>query len=274
MEPILYANAYSNEVYSSRSIMTKIKDRFSIRIKKKYFIEDLDLKITDVALPPNINQLSYHNNLMRAKKICRFKDLKLAPKVYRYLDYNMYDEFQKKLMAYGICKSTGMVLRNIKKNVRSSCIVIYDAADNILFDIICFFAREAKFIVLLSENMHKINKIREYVIANYGVSPVVTSDEEFFFKMSDFIITSKDMIFYKDACVWYVCNSPVENFDHVININDVNYKIPWNFERGEMCFEILGSILSQMAEKDIVKSLKYNGVFLNDIKYNGHIINF
>ncbi|WP_446898043.1 hypothetical protein ACSVC9_13920 [Clostridium sp. LBM24168] len=273
MKPILYANAYSDKMYSSKSVVTRIKDRFKIRVKRKYFIKDLDLTITNIVLPPNINEISYRNNLLRAEKKCRCKNLKLAPKIYRHLDYNFYNNFQRKLMAYSICKSTQMVLRNMKKNIRSSCIVIYDAADDILFNTICFFAKHAKFIVLLSENMHKINKIMEYIIANYGISPVVTSDQKFSFEIADFIITSKDIIFNKNSCVWYVCNSPMEVYKDVININDVNYKIPWNFEKGEMCFEILGSILGQMDEKDIEKSLKYNGVFLNDIKYNEDIIN-
>jgi hypothetical protein len=50
--------------------------------------------------------------------------------------------------------------------------------------------------------------------------------------------------------------------------------VPWNFKDGNMYFEVLGSILNQMDEKDIDKSLEYNGVFLNNIKFNDNVINF
>lgn len=274
MKPVLYTNSYQYKIYSSYGIVSKIKDRFRTKVKKKYFVKDLSLKITDVIVPPNINKSSYCNNLIRAKKISRCNDMILAPRIYRYLDYRLYNNFQKKLMAFSICRSTQMVLKNMNKNIRNSCIVIYDASENIMFYTICFFAEKAKFIVLLSENIKKVNQIREYIIANYGISPVVTSDREIFLKNADFIISSDNSVFNLNSCVWYVCRSPEIDFKNKLSINNVNYKVPWNFENGEMCFELLGAILDQMDEKDIEKSLDYNGTFLNDIKYGDNIISF
>ncbi|AND86166.1 hypothetical protein GTH52_12800 [Clostridium tyrobutyricum] len=274
MQPVLYANSRSNKVYKDNGFFVRIKDRLKIRVKGKYFIKDLNIKITDIELPPNINKKAYYNNLLRAKRLCRNNDIKLAPKIYRYLDYSIYNNFQKDLMAFSIYKSTQMILRNIQKSVKNSCIVVYDASDSILFRTICFFAKEAKFIVLLSENIRKANQIREYIIANYGVTPVITLDKQFSFDNADFIIASRNLVINRDICIWHVCNNFVEGIKNNLNINDVTYKVPWNFKDGNMYFEVLGSILNQMDEKDIDKSLEYNGVFLNNIKFNDNVINF
>lgn len=274
MQPVVYANSHSNKVYKDNGFFIRMKDRFKIRIKEKYFIKDLNVKITDIELPPNINKEAYYNNLLRAKKLCRNNDIKLAPKIYRDLDYSIYNNFQKDLMAFSIYKSTQMILKNIQKNVKNSCIVVYDASDSILFRTICFFAKAAKFIVLLSENIRKANQIREYIIANYGVTPVITLDKQFSFDNADFIITSRNLVINRDICIWHVCNNFVEGIRNNLNINDVTYKVPWNFKDGNMYFEVLGSILNQMDEKDIDKSLEYNGVFLNNIKFNDNVINF
>lgn len=274
MKPVLYANSHSNKLYRDNGFFVRIKDRFKIKLKKEYFIEDLNLNIIDIELPPNIDKTAYCNNLLRAKRLCRNNGIKLAPKIYRYLDYSIYNNFQKKLMAFSICKSTKMILRNIQKNIKNSCIVIYDASDSILFNTICFFAKEAKFIVLLSKNIQKINQIREYIMANYGITPVITSDKKFSFNNADFIITSRNIVINKDTCMWHVYNNRVQNFKNILNVNDVTYKVPWNFKDGNMHFEILGSILNQMDEKDIERALKYNGIFLNNVKFNEDIITF
>ena len=241
---------------------------FKIRIKKKLFIKELGIKIEVVKFPLNINADSYRNNILRAQKISKIEDIQLAPKIYRYLDYNLYNRFQRELMAFSIVMSSKIILRNRKKSIRHSCMVVYDASEPILFDTICFLAKEAKFIVLLSKNIVKINKIRQYITANYGVTPIVTSDINFSFESADFIISSEKVSADNKEYIWYLDNSYVPCYKNNIIVNDIEYKIPWDFKYGNISLELLGSILCQLGEKDVEKSLQANGVFLNKIKFN------
>ena len=38
--------------------------------------------------------------------------------------------------------------------------------------------------------------------------------------------------------------------------------MPWELDDNDMSPELLGAILCQMEEKDVEKSLKYNGIYL------------
>ncbi|HBC97906.1 MAG TPA: hypothetical protein DC034_14080 [Clostridium sp.] len=268
MKSILYAKSDKMMFYNDNSFLGKIKDRFKIRIKKKLFIKELGIKIEVVKFPLNINADSYRNNILRAQKISKIEDIQLAPKIYRYLDYNLYNRFQRELMAFSIVMSSKIILRNRKKSIRHSCMVVYDASEPILFDTICFLAKEAKFIVLLSKNIVKINKIRQYITANYGVTPIVTSNLDFSFGNADFIITSEKINVGNKAYIWYLDNSYRPCLKSDIMVNDIEYKIPWDFEYDNMPFELLGSILCQLGEKNVEKALCSNGIFLNKIKFD------
>lgn len=271
MKSILYVDSHMARFYDDDSFWGKIKDRFKIRISEEFFIKELKLKIKSVRFPPNINISSYNSNILRAKKICKIKDAELAPKVYRYLDYTLYNKFQKKLMAFGIVESSKIILRNKKKSIRCSCIVFYDAADPILFDTICYLSKEAKYVIFISKNITKVNNISKYIIANYGITPIITSDIKFSLKSADFIITSRRINICNNKYVWYIDNSYIpQGNDNVVN--DISYKVPWEFKCGEASFELLGSILSQMDEQDVKKSLDYNGIFLDKIKFNKNVL--
>ena len=271
MKSIMYTYSNTDKFYDDDSFLGKIKDRFKIRISEEFFIKELKLKIKSVKFPSNININSYNINISRAKKICKIKDIELAPKVYRYLDYTLYNKFQKKLMAFGIVESSKIILRNKKKSIRCSCIAVYDAADPILFDTICYLSGEAKYIILISKNIAKLNNIRKYIISNYGVTPIITSDIKFSFKSADFIITSRRINIDNKKYVWYIDNSYIPQDSYNV-VNDISYKIPWEFKYGEISFELLGSMLSQMDEQDVKKSLNYNGVFLDKIKFNKNVL--
>lgn len=268
MRSILYAKSDRDVFYDDNSFWGRIKDRFKIRMEEKLFIKEFGLKIGIMKFPLNINMNSYRNNILKAQKISKIKDICLVPKIYRYLDYNLYNKFQRELMAFSIVRSSKIILRNKKKSIRHSCVVIYDASKPILFDTICFLAKEAKFIVLLSPDIVKANELRQYITANYGVTPIVTSDMNFSFKSADFIITSERISADNKKYIWYLDNSYIPCYKNNIIVNDIEYKIPWDFKYGNISFELLGSILCQLGEKDVEKSLQSNGVFLNKIKFN------
>lgn len=268
MRPVVYINADVTKHYEDNSFLGRIRDRLKIHYLGRSFIKELNLSIVNISLPPNFNKKAYYNNLSIAKKTFKKRDVQLALKTYRKLDYNLYNKFQKELMAYGIVRSIKLILRIKHKTIRDSCIVIYDAADDMNFDVICSLAKEAKYLILLSKNIRKINIIGEYVVANYGITPIITSDIEYSFNNADFIINSEDMELNTETAVWYINNKVIPVKKGEIIVNDVTYSVPWQLEKTSVSTELLGSILCQMEEKDIEKSLQYNGVFLNEIKFN------
>jgi hypothetical protein len=56
-------------------------------------------------------------------------------------------------------------------------------------------------------------------------------------------------------------------------VNDISFAVPWKTDGLEFSFELLGAVLSQMQERDVEKALKYNGIYLDKIKFNQLIIN-
>lgn len=269
MNPVLYVKSNLKEPYEEDSLLVRIKDRFSISLRGESFVKELGLNIASVKLPPNFNKKSYLQNMEIAKKYLKGKDMSLAPKTFRNFDYELLNSFQKNLFAYGVIQSVQLMLRMRKKSIKNSCIVIYDAAHNINSGIIFELAKRCKYCVLLSRDLKKISEISDYVIANYGISPIVTNDFQYALNKGDFIISSEN-IENKDKFIWYINNMYIpKNINTAIN--DVTYSVPWQMEDTEITSELLGAILSQMEEKDVESSLKYNGIYLDKIKFNEDI---
>lgn len=268
MRSVVYVNADIKKFYEDSTLLGRIKDRFKISFFRESFVKELNLNICQVKLPSNFNKQSYYANLSIARKKVKIKDTTLAIKTYREFDYDFFNDFQKELMAFSVTNSTKLVLRKRHKSIRDSCIVIYDGADDINFHVICYMAKEAKYVVLLSSNIGKISRIAEYIIANYGMTPIITSDIEYALRAADFIVTSREVDLNSRATMWYLNNKyiPVRG-DNTI-INDVTYNVPWILDGIDMSPELLGTILCQMEEIDVEKSLKYNGIFLDEIKFN------
>lgn len=272
MKPIMYVNCDMNKFYEDNSFIRRIKDRFKISLLGKTFIKELNLNVSKVKLPSNFHKNAYYSNLSIARKMIKDKNIHLASKTYRQYDYNLFNDFEKDFMALGVVKSSKYVLRLGHKSIKNSCIVIYDASDDINFNIICSMAKEAKYIVLLSWNISEINIIAEYIMNNYGVAPIVTNDIEYALTAADFIISSRVVDFSSKAAIWYLDNRYIpKNKDRII-INDITYKVPWDVDKCDMSSELLGAILCQMDERDAEKSLKYNGIVLDKIKYNDEIL--
>ncbi|MBC2582596.1 hypothetical protein [Clostridium sp. DJ247] len=272
MKPIVYIKSDISKFYEDGTWIGRIKDRFRMSFLGEKFIKELNLNISSIKFPSNFNKDAYHSNIKIAKKVYKHKYVNLAPKTYRKLDYNFFNSFQKELMAYSVVRSLKLILRIQHKSIKDSCIVIHDAADDINFNVICYMAREAKYIVLLSENIIKANSISQYIIANYGVSPIITADTKYSFKSADFIVTSREINFNSDACIWYLSNKHIPSQGNNIVVNDITYCVPWDVGNFDMSPELLGAILCQMEESDIEQSLKYNGIFLDKIKFNSDVL--
>lgn len=271
MKSILCVTSNVDKCYNEFGILTKIKDKRKIKLISKDYIKELNIKVASVKVPPNFNRAAYLYNLAFAKKICKCKDVELSPKTLRLVDYNCFNEFQKRFLAFSVIRSIKLMLRMRNKSLKKCCIVVCDAVEMINYNIIVELAKQSKYIVFLSQNLTKAKKLADYIIANFGVSPIVTNDEVYAVKIADFIISSKNYEFSSSQLVWYLDNS-VSNEKNIMAVNDVSYKVPWNTIEAESSIELIGAILCQMQERDIEKALKYNGIYLKDIKFNNNII--
>lgn len=271
MNPVIYVSTDIKKAYQDYSFLGKIKDRVRINVEGESFIEELKLKVARIKLPPNFNEKAYERNISVTQKYFRKKSSVIAPKTFRYLDYNLLNDFQKRLFAYGIINSIKLILRTSQKSIKSSCIVIFDAEDDINHSIICELAKECGYFILLSGNLSKTSNLSDYIMANFGVSPIVTSDYNYAMSKADFVISSRNIDVIKP--IWYINNFYLPNTSDAIVVNDISFAVPWKTDGLEFSFELLGAVLSQMEEKDIEKALKYNGVYLDRIKFNELTLN-
>jgi len=277
MKPILCVTSNIDNLYNEFGFISKVKDRLKTKLISVDYIKELDVKVASVRLPPNFNRKSYLYNLENAKKICKCGQVILAPKTLRPMDFNYFNKFQKRFLAFSVISSIQLMLRTRNKSIKKCCVVVYDAVDIINYDITLELAKKCKYIVLLSSDLTRARKLADYIIASFGVSPIVTNDEMYATKIADFIISSKDYGIDHDAPVWNLNNSIGKEKSYIITnddiaINDVSYKVPWGDFKVKFSIEVLGAILCQMEENDIEKALKYNGIYLEKIKFNDNVI--
>ncbi|MCB2298068.1 Rossmann-fold NAD(P)-binding domain-containing protein [Clostridium tagluense] len=271
MKPILCVTSDIDNSYNEFGFLSKIKDKRKIKLISNEYIKELDIKLTSVRLPPNFNKSAYLNNLNYVKKICKCEGVQLSLKTLRPFDYNYFNLFQKRFFAFTVIKSMQLMLRVRNKSLKNCCIVVCDVSDMINYNIIVELAKRSKYIVFLSWDLVKARKLADYIIANFGVSPIVTNDESYAIKIADFIVSSADYEFSPGKLVWLLDNS-ISQAKNNISVNDVSYNVPWNtFEVG-FSMELIGAILCQMQEDDIEKALKYNGIYLKEIKFNNNVI--
>jgi len=271
MRPILCVTSNIDNKYNEFGFSSKIKDKLKTKIIRSEYIKELDIKVTNVRLPPNFNKKAFSYNLAYAKKICKCGEVELSPKTLRTMDYKYFNEFQKSFMAFSVVKSIQLMLRVRNKRLINSCIVVDDACETINYNIIVELAKQSKYIVFLSSDLVKARKLAGYIIANFGISPIVTDDEIYAIKIADFIISSKGYEFSYDKLVWILDNS-LSKANNTIAVNDVSYNVPWCSNITQFSIEFLGAILCQMQERDIEKALKYNGIFIKEIKFNDNVI--
>ncbi|MBC2400037.1 hypothetical protein BD780_003618 [Clostridium tetanomorphum] len=232
------------------------------------------MNITSISFPLNLNRISYMKNMDVTRKFIKNNNIYMAPKVWRKIDYNFLNTFQKELFGYSLAKSIQLILRLRNKSIKNSCIVIYDPIDYELYEGIMYICKLSKYVVFLTEDIYKASLIADYVIANYGISPIITKDKDFALNNCDFIFTSRDVEFNKSIPVWYFNNLYRPQKCNAITINDIEYKVPQLTNLREVSLELLGAILCQMDEKDVEKSIEYNGVILDKIKFNNNILCF
>lgn len=274
MKPILLIEQPKNyKIYERYDMVSKLKDRFITKLTDEYYVKDLNLNIKKVKFPMNLNPNAYIKNIENVKRYLKKESGYMAPRVWRMMDYNFYSKFQKDLLAHSIALTIQTIFRLNNKSIRSGCVVIYDPIDPAVYESVITISKFAKYVVFLTENISRAMKLSDYVMANYGISPIVTKDKEYALKLGDFIVTSKRENFKTEKPIWLLDNLYDGENNNLQYINDVTYFTPW-FEQSGISLELLGAILCQMEERDVEKSLRYNGVYLNHILFNNKVLLF
>jgi hypothetical protein len=275
MQQIINVSSDISKAYMNNGFWGSVTDRFKISLEDISFIRELGLNVANVRLPPNFHKEAYLKNIRIARNIVKNSgNSYIAPRTFRRLDYCIFTDFQKKLMAYSVVKSIQLLLRITHLSIKNSCIVLYDAADGMNIYIINELAKYCTYMVFLSNDIKSTSNLRDYVIANYGVSPLLTNDMEYALNNADFIILSDVAIINNSIPTWYLNNTCMPKDKNKTVVNDVTYSIPWKFEYNDMNLELLGAILGQMEERDVDKALSYNGIYLNNIKFNKNILKY
>ncbi|HEY5560574.1 MAG TPA: hypothetical protein VIK72_02265 [Clostridiaceae bacterium] len=274
MNSVLSIKVKPGELYDKYTRFQSFKDRVKIEFLNTVFLKDLNLKIYNGVIPPNINSIAFKKNIEKVIRKPR-ENISLAPKTFRKLDLDYYSSFQRELFYYSIVNSIKLILRARKKSIQTSPILVYDGADPINRGIISVLSMSCQYLILLSKDIKRTRAIQEYIISNYGVTPIVTNDVNFALEEADFIISSKDICLKEDKYIW-VLDKSYNKASNGIYINDVSYCVPWKMNeeenRSTISLELLGAILGQMEEKSIYLSLKKNQVFLDNILFNDKII--
>jgi hypothetical protein len=272
MIPVIYVRNNLENAYEDCTLWGSVKDRFKIQHDGDIYIKDLKLQITKVLLPPNFYEKAYLKNMFIASKRVKFKESVLAPKTNRVMDFKLFMDFQKKFFGYSVAKSIELMLRVKRKSIKNSCIVIYDAAESTTREVLYEIAKKAEYIVLVSKKLSILQKLQENIMAEFGVTPIITMDIDFAMKCADFVICSEKYTNANMSPVWYINNNYIPEEASCDNANDVVYKTPWDSGDISMSPEVLGAILYQMQEKDVEKALKYNGIYLSEIRFNDSIL--
>jgi hypothetical protein len=274
MYPVAHITCDITRSYDSNHWLTKIKERFSTGLVGESYIKDLNLKVSKVSLPANYNHKSYINNMHWAAKKVSKSNVYVAPETWRLYDYNIYNSFQKKIFAHSVITSAKLLLRVSNKSIKSSCIAIYDACDEVNKAIIEEAAKNCRYIILISRSVDKLNKLCNYIIGEYGISPVITNDIDYAFQAANFIITSRNVILKRDVFTWYVDNSFQVDTSENKALNNVTYSVPWQGDYSEMSPQLLGAILCQMDNRGNIEDMfKQNDIYLDNILYNEKVIN-
>ncbi|WP_392486007.1 hypothetical protein ACER0A_013240 [Haloimpatiens sp. FM7315] len=256
-------------LYNNSGMLWRFKDRMKIANNGNKIIKELNLSVYRVNIPCNVYTKAYNRNIETAKYVSGVKNSPLALNIWRMLDYTKFSEYQKKFFAFSVVKSIKLFLALRGKNISNSCIAIYDAKDKINYYIIEELSKVAKYIVLVSFDIYTVKKIREKIIINYGVTPIITREYDFAINKADFIITSKDIDPQNNKKnIWYVNDRYIPKNRHNMDVNKVLYKVPWNMEGLETNIQNLSAILNIIGSSEVERDLKANDIYIDDFGFN------
>lgn len=263
MKTILDIRVKEGKAYFENGRITRFLDALKVIKREPIVISEIDRRILPIIIPPNFNREAYFYNISRVRG--KFKNYQASVRGNRIYDLDYLSNFQKRILAFGIVKSIGLLLMNKQKSIRNSIIGIDDGGNNRMMPIIEECAKYYKRIVLISNNYKSANRIRSYIIANYGVSPELLIGQEDY-KYIDFIISEKNKE-YNSNGIWYLDNLYKPGNVKNIIVNDLSFSMDSFKEKFSP--ELLGILINQNPGKceEIENFIKLNNIKIEEIRF-------
>lgn len=271
MKSLLSIRLKGNDTYCKFSRLGRIIDGFKTKCTSQELIKEVGAKIKYIDIPTNVNYKAYKYNIIRSSKRYSLKNRYeeensiLCPCGVRLYDYQFLSDFQKRMMAFSIIDSIRIVLLKSEKSLKKANILVDDGGKDENKFIIEELAKEARNIVVLTNDIKKTQKLRESIIYNYGATLEILNREEDVGEL-DFIISSEEKL-YNCRRVWYLNNLYSPNKEGVF-INKVAFKTPWESKIKLFPPELLGGILREEKKIDIKDLIRKNDIILEEISFN------
>ena len=263
MKSILDIRIKEGAPYFKNGSIIKILDRLKIKKESLKEFKLLDKRIVRVSIPPNYDKNAYYYNV--SKTMEKYKWNSVSIRGNRVYDMDYLDDFQKSMISFGIVKSISIILINNKKSIKNSFIAIEDGGNTKNLPIIEECAKHTKRMLLIAKDFKKASNIRNYIIANYGVSPEITVNFNSI-KGVDFIITEKNRE-YNAERIWYLDSFYRPYSNKGLFVNDISFSID-NYKE-KFSPELLGALLKpdKKVNKYIEDYIISNKVRIEDISF-------
>ncbi|HEY5525669.1 MAG TPA: hypothetical protein VIK26_10095 [Clostridium sp.] len=265
MKSLLSIRLKGKDTYCKFSRLGRIIDGFKTKCTSQELIKEIETEIKYIDIPANINNQAYKYNVIRASKRYLPKDSILCPCGVRLYDYQFLSDFQKRMLAFSVVESIRIVLLKSRKSLKKANILVDDGCKAENKFIIEELAKEARNIVVLTKDIRKSEKLREFIIYNYGTTLEILHREEDIGEV-DFIISSEEKA-YNCQRIWYLNNFYSPNKEGVF-INKVAFKAPWDSKNKLFSPELLGGILKGEKKIDIKDLIRKNDIILEEISFN------
>jgi hypothetical protein len=265
MKSLLSIKLKGKDPYCKFSRLGRIIDGFKTKCRSQELIKEVGIGIKHIDIPMNMKKEAYKYNIIRASKRYSMKDAILCPCGIRLYDYEFLSEFQKRMIAFSVVESIRVVLLKKHKTLKKASILVDDGCRDRNKYIIEELAKEARNIVVLTSDIRKFQKLREFIIYNYGTTLEILYKEEDIIEV-DFIISSEGKI-YSSQSVWYLNNLYNPNKDGLF-INEVAFKVPWENKIKFFNPELLGGIFNEGKKVDIQDLIRKNDIIMEKISFN------
>ncbi|PRR80047.1 hypothetical protein [Clostridium vincentii] len=265
MRNLISIRLKGKDTYCKFSRVGRIIDGFKTKCTSQELIKEVGAQIKYIDIPANINDEAYKYNIIRASKRYSTKNSILCPCGIRIYDYQFLSDFQKRMFAFSVVESMRIVLLKSGKSLKKAEILVDDGCKNENKFIIEELAKEARNIVILTKDITKSEKLREFIIYNYGATLEILYREDDIGEV-DFIISSEQKE-YNCQRVWYLNNLYSPNKQGLF-INETAFKIPWDSKIKLISPELLGGIIKDVKKIEIKDLIRKNNIILEEISFN------
>jgi len=265
MKSLLCIKLKGEDTYCKFSRLGRIIDGFKTKCTSQELIKEVGVTIKYINIPANINNEAYRFNIKRSSKKYSLKNSILCPCGVRLYDYEFLNDFQKRIVAFSVVESIRAVLLKSHKSLKTANILVDDGCKDENKFIVEELAKEARNIVILTGDIRKFQKLRDFIMNNYGTTLEILYREKDIIEV-DFIISSEDKV-YNAQRVWYLNNFYNPSKDGIF-INKVAFKVPWENQVKLVPPELIGGIFHEDKKMDIKELMRKNSISLEEISFN------